>query len=175
MYVSSYLMTQMPTLGAVLGRDLPPHLDDWLLWNRFWRFVVCDIRTHCWLWQRAINVDGYGSAKMAGKTQAIHRLVYQWLVGPIPDDLVVDHLCRTRHCVNPEHLEAVTAIENVLRGNGALAIHRRKTHCPQGHPYDEANTIWLTGGIGRRCRTFFVIYYMANRERLQPANRIRYR
>jgi len=165
MYVGSYFFTQIPTLGQVLGKWLPPDLDDWVLWFRFWQFVVCDVQSQCWLWQRPLNGDHYGTIRVR-TNQPIHRVVYEWLVGPIPPDLVIDHLCRVRHCVNPGHLEAVTNEENIRRGHGAPANHRRKTHCPQGHPYDEANTILIPGGLGRRCRTCRDDYFTEHREHI---------
>lgn len=80
-----------------------------------------------------------------------HRYAYEHFIGPIPEGLQVDHLCRVRNCVNPDHLEAVTCRENVLRGDGVAAANARATHCPQGHAYDEANTYTWTNG-GRHCR-----------------------
>jgi hypothetical protein len=77
-----------------------------------------------------------------------HRLSYEHHVGPIPDGLQIDHTCRNRKCVNPEHLEPVTNAENTTRQDHA---ERRKTHCPKGHPYDEANTYVDPSGA-RRCR-----------------------
>lgn len=80
-----------------------------------------------------------------------HRVVYEELVGPIPDGLMLDHLCRVRHCVNPEHLEPVTNRENVLRGEGHSAKAARATHCLKGHPYAGENLRILSNGW-RRCR-----------------------
>ena len=70
----------------------------------------------------------------------LHRAIYEKFVGPIPDGLTIDHLCRNRLCVNPAHLEPVTLAANVLRGESLPAKNARKTHCPKGHPYDETNT-----------------------------------
>jgi len=84
-----------------------------------------------------------------------HRRVYTLLKGAIPDGLTLDHLCRFTSCVNPDHLEPVTAGENVLRGNTAGGINARKTHCVHGHEFTAANTVlYLTRGRPTRtCRT----------------------
>lgn len=103
----------------------------------------------CWLWTGAIQSGGYGELAGAGHRPLLaHRVSYELLVGEIPPGLQVDHLCRVRACVNPEHLEPVTCKENIRRGRNA---HREKTHCPQGHPYEAANLISRVGT--RRCRT----------------------
>lgn len=75
-----------------------------------------------------------------------HRVAYETWVGPIPDGLTIDHLCRNRLCIEPTHLEPVTNRENIQRGGNSL-----KTHCPQGHPYDEVNT--ASRNNRRYCRT----------------------
>ena len=87
-------------------------------------------------------------------TAYAHRLAYELVKGPISDGLQIDHLCRNRACINPDHLEAVTQRENILRGEGVAALNARKTHCPQGHAYDEENTLILTGrqAGARRCQ-----------------------
>ena len=73
--------------------------------------------TRCWEWTGAIRKDGYGQANRGGKNVKAHRHVYQALVGPLTDGVQqLDHLCRIRHCVNPDHLEPVTPLENVRRG-----------------------------------------------------------
>ena len=103
----------------------------------------------CWLWTASQTSKGYGQIKRMDqrKPMPAHRAVWLAVVGPIPDGLTLDHLCRVRLCVNPDHLEPVTNRENILRGESMSAIHARKTHCPRGHPYD---VVKKDGS--RRCR-----------------------
>jgi hypothetical protein len=92
---------------------------------------------------------------MDGRVQGAHRWFYQYLYGQVQPPLELDHLCRNRACVNPLHLEPVIRSENCRRGETG-ANHLAKTHCPQGHPYDEANTYFrptLGPHGGRACRT----------------------
>lgn len=119
--------------------------------ERFMEKVVIDETTGCWVWQAAFTT-GYAWFNVDGTPQLGHRVAYEMLVGPIPEWLTLDHLCRNRACVNPEHLEPVTLAENKRRGESPAAINARKTHCPQGHPYDEENTHVTTEGY-RDCRT----------------------
>lgn len=103
----------------------------------------------CWIWLGAISGHGYG--KFSRDHLAVHRLSYEFHKGPIPTDHTLDHLCRVRSCVNPNHLEAVTRGENVLRGNGITAENARKTHCKRGHPFAGENLAVRADGE-RRCR-----------------------
>ena len=86
------------------------------------------------------TVNGYASARWNGPERKLHRALYLELVGPVPDGLVLDHLCRNRACVNVDHLEPVTQRTNIRRGAGLAAAEAQRTHCPSGHPYDETNT-----------------------------------
>lgn len=99
--------------------------------------------TTCWIWTGWVNPEGYGRVVFKGKRYQAHRLVYEKLVGLIPKGLQLDHLCRNKSCVNPEHLEPVTAKENTLRGNGQSAVNLRKTHCIRGHRLDGDNLMMI--------------------------------
>lgn len=114
--------------------------------------------TGCWLFQGALS-RGYGRVSTYDATtkkqivQQAHRVVYEYHVGPIPEGLVLDHLCKNRNCVNPDHLDPVTVQENTDR---AVEIQRianaEKTHCPKGHPYTKRNTYTPKGKTARYCR-----------------------
>lgn len=109
--------------------------------------------TECWLWQGGITGAGYGliaAGAPSSEQLAAHRVAYEIIVGPIPVGLELDHLCRVRHCVNPSHLEPVTHQENLRRSDVVTGLRSAKTHCPHGHPYDNANTSVRNGR--RHCR-----------------------
>lgn len=124
----------------------------------FWSRVRMGSMGHrgaeCWMWIGGFSGEGYGSCTFDGTTHAAHRLAYELLVGPIPEGLYIDHLCRTRGCVNPRHMQPVTNAENIRRGiaadrNRELAAARMT--CGAGHPWDEDNTAFAAGR--RSCRT----------------------
>lgn len=118
------------------------------------RFLDCvdmpEDPTDCWIWMMSLMRTGYGQIGWQDQGQRshqlAHRIAYVVWHGPIPEGLVVDHLCHRRACCNPHHLRLTTNAENAA-DNGQPT----KTHCPRGHPYDEINTYHDAAG-GRRCR-----------------------
>lgn len=124
--------------------------------ERFWRQVAPQGDELCWSWLGTV-VKTYGYLQMAGHRRVLaHRFAYELLVGPIPNGLEIDHLCRNRTCVNPSHLEPVTRGENIRRSTGITNSNAAKTHCPQGHEYSPENTIigkTPLGGDYRICAT----------------------
>ena len=118
--------------------------------ERFLAKIVAPSADECWQWTACTDSHGYGHFKVDGRGVGAHRFAYEYFVGPIPDGLELDHLCRVRNCVNPAHLEAVTHAENIRRGESPLAINAAKTHCLKGHPLDAENTYRWRGG--RHCR-----------------------
>lgn len=93
----------------------------------------------CWNWTGTLSPRGYGTLHVGATSKRAHRISYEVHRGPIPEGLTLDHLCRNRKCINPAHLEIVTAGVNTLRGDGPTAINKRKTHCKRGHALSGAN------------------------------------
>lgn len=107
--------------------------------------------TECIPFQGKLTPHGYGCIR----NKMAHRLTYEYAKGPIPQTWVIDHMCRNRACVNPEHLRAVPRRVNGLENSvSPLAINASRTHCPSGHPYDYENTsiVVRNGKEGRVCR-----------------------
>jgi len=115
--------------------------------------------TGCWLWLGRLNREGYGCVDIYSAEHSrfwpmlAHRVSYKTFSGAIPDGLGLDHLCRVRHCINPDHLEAVTIKINVLRGETVSAVNAEREVCINGHPFDLANTrSWFDSKTGRTHR-----------------------
>ena len=142
------MISMQPQLTTFGDTRLPP---------RFWSKIRV-LANGCWEWIAYRNGSGYGVIGIGSitdgsrKSVLAHRLAYHTLVGPFPAGLQSDHLCQFRACVNPAHVEPVTSRVNTLRGNSFSARHAKKTHCPQGHPYDKTNTSFDCNGKGRHCR-----------------------
>lgn len=134
------------------------------------RLILYD--NDCLLWTGITVPAGYGQVSWRGKSVLVHRLLYEHFVGPIPDGLVLDHLCRTPGCANVEHLEAVTSAENIRRGRAGWpkgkprGPQKQREACKRGHAFDEANTYFTRPGH-RRCRTC----QRKNQNRLYHAHR----
>lgn len=126
----------------------PPSLP---LRERFESKVIY-VPSGCWEWSGAHDAAGYPrmSLRRNGKKTQLgaHRLAYEFYVGPIPPGLVIDHLCRNPGCVNPAHLEAVTQLENFLRGEHRSAVTARENRCQRGHEFTPENTIVIV----KRCK-----------------------
>lgn len=135
-----------------MGKHVPFH-------ERLWSKVaavgnLCE----CWEWTGGSDGKGYGkfsldATRSGYRTTKAHRAIYEVLVGPIPDGMELDHLCRNRSCVNPAHMEVVTHEVNSLRGESFSAENARKTHCPRGHEYTPENTYVAPKRPRRACRT----------------------
>lgn len=126
-----------------------------LLRERFEESFSID-KSGCWVWEKALDAAGYGRLKIiGGGIEYAHRISYRFYIGEIPIGTEIDHLCRNRSCCNPEHLEAVTHRENVLRSPiSVAAMNRMKIHCKVGHVFDIENTRIAKNGC-RNCKICF--------------------
>lgn len=136
-------------IRARVNFDGPPPPDPWR-----------PVEGGCWLWEGGTFPAGYGSISIDNQTQLVHRVVYEAVVGPIPEGHEVDHVCRVRLCIR--HLEAVTPAENMHRA--------QRSHCRRGHPFTAANTIRVKGKPHQRvCRTCRAVSRHAYRQRKRGA------
>ena len=107
----------------------------------------------CWEWIAKINErTGYGQIGYLGKHYLAHRVSYMLYKGALRDDLVIDHLCKNRWCVNPNHLEQVTSRENNLRSDNPAGLNARKNFCLRGHPLSGDNVYIRKDRVGRYCK-----------------------
>ncbi len=122
--------------------------------ERFKRFVMPVTESGCFLWIGSVNSEGYGQIQIDGSSRGAHRIAYELAKGPIPNGLQIDHLCRVRCCVNPDHLESVTAKVNTLRGKSIQARNALKTICSHGHQLNGRNLYFRPNG-NRACKMCF--------------------
>ena len=118
----------------------------------------------CWIWQRQIGRHGYALVSDKVTSYRMHRQSYMFYKGEIPKGLVLDHLCRNKPCINPEHLEPVTNRENVLRGVGISAVNAKKTHCSRGHELSGDNLYIAPKDGSRKCRACKALNWPKYRE-----------
>lgn len=124
----------------------------------------------CQRWTGAHIRTGYGQISIDGKRRAVHRVAYEIHNGPIPDGYEIDHRCSTRDCIRIDHLEAVTHLENVRRGNSPAMVDSRRATCRNGHPKTPENRRPYTDRRGKprtRCRAC----YNASRRASRRSNR----
>lgn len=128
--------------------NVPPRPKGYeLRWERFWAKV--DVGD-CWLWT-GIHSRGYGRFSWDGHNYA-HRWIWHRLVGELPEGMTIDHLCKVRSCVNPDHMEPVPLLENLRRGVAPPRLNALKTQCKHGHEFSPENTYWYADGRKRSCR-----------------------
>jgi hypothetical protein len=130
----------------------------------------------CWIWQGGKTAAGYAMMYILGGRQYAHRWAYQMFVGPIPDNCEIDHVCRNRGCVRPDHLQAVSHRVNCSPERSSVGWNTRaKTHCPKGHAYNEENTYQYFGKDNLYHRFCRICHYTASmkyaeKRRAQTAN-----
>lgn len=115
-------------------------------------FSRIEVTGFCWNWTGNTASGGYGRVWMGNQVYSAHRLMYEYLVGPIPAGLQIDHLCRNVICVNPDHLEPVTAKVNLSRNFSPPAMNAQKHYCSNGHEFTESNVYHRPDGTGKHCR-----------------------
>lgn len=146
--------------------------------NKLESRMIPEPNSGCFIWLGAVNGHGYGIIGMRENGKKVqrraHRVYYQLLKGLVPKELSLDHLCRNRLCINPDHLEPVTPVENVMRGESFYAKQARLTHCPKGHPYAGKNLRMSPKGerlcrlcVARRAREYY------RRERTKQGKKVK--
>jgi hypothetical protein len=140
--------------------------------ERFEAKYIPEPNSGCWIWIGALEGGGYGNISSGGSRKAkrikAHRVAYVLYKGEVPEGKDLDHLCRLRCCVNPDHLEPVTRQENIRRSPIAVAAnHARRTHCSNGHPLSGDNLAWVSGENRRRCLTCKRAYTIARRAKIR--------
>lgn len=141
--------------------------------ERFWAKV--GKTDGCWHWLGPKSPEGYGRFSVDGRLVGPHRFAYELVVGPLPEGLELDHLCRNPSCVKPSHVEIVSHVENVRRGH-AGRNWAAKIHCPQGHSYNLFNTRFRPRNgkrVTRTCRECRRIEQRSRRYRTRQEKLVR--
>lgn len=163
-------------------RKVNPGLAKRRPWDEaFWARVDKNGPGGCWLWTGHLQPSGYARTRTpSGSSRAVHLIVYEMLVGPIPHGMQIDHVCHTRacnggsscahrRCCNPQHLQPVTPLQNLARSSNFIATNLMTSHCPRGHPYSGENLRVNSRGA-RECRTCrneeMRLYYQRRKGRL---------
>lgn len=120
----------------------------------------------CWTWTGAKTPRGYGKVNRNHRFIYVHRLAYETFRGSIPPEMEIDHLCNNRACVRPDHLRAVTHLQNTMRSQNFAAVNAAKTECGNGHPFNEANTYFDKDGW-RHCRVCLAMWARQRRARIR--------
>lgn len=171
----------MPRSAYTFADDVLDRLTDGSVFEEPWP-------DGCWVWMRGLNEKGYGRIDVSldggYASRRCHRVAYEAIVGPVPDGLVLDHLCRNRACWNPSHLEPVTSEENLARGapnklptpeaarlgrERSSAVRKARTHCKHGHEYTKENTRRDRRDGSRVCRECQRIAALRRYHRLKRA------
>lgn len=134
--------------------------------ERFLEKVEPEPNTGCWLWTSIVGNNGYGLFHNGEKIVIAHRWSYENFRGPIPGGLEIDHICRVRCCVNPQHLRALTRYENIMRATtNPIVAHANKTHCLRGHELSGDNLYYRPSNGQRVCKACRKIHAKAAKTR----------
>lgn len=139
--------------------------------ERFWSRVEVQQPAGCWEWRGTIGSRGYGQFTVNYKIYKPHRVAYALLIGDVPADMALDHLCFNKSCVNPDHIRVTTIPENSVRHHGPSGRNARKTHCGNGHEFTPENTYYFPNG-DRSCRTCRVAWKLIQNERDKDRRRL---
>lgn len=142
---------------------------------RLERYSIPEPNSGCQLWIGSTSTDGYGLVSVEGRLRGAHVVSYELAKGPVPEGLVLDHLCRVRACINPDHLEPVTHGTNIRRGTVSTVTSARNASkhsltCPHGH----TTVVWYVrkhnGKRQKRCWTCDAIRKQKRRLRCQTVD-----
>lgn len=122
--------------------------------ERFKEKYRVDQESGCWIWTASLMPNGYAQFRYSrAKNGYGHRFSYEHHIGPIPEGRQIDHLCKNKACVNPDHLDVVTPKTNIERIGPRRSANAEKTHCPRGHPLSGDNLYVFPNRRARTCRT----------------------